>query len=228
MPVLKDIRRGFTEVFELVIHCSPLAARQRQRATAFMRLMIALIVAAVLMLFTQVLVEAAGPRAMVVHGESLTTPIRIDLWKAGVGVLSGPEYQGSEVDLEDRVYLQVGFFWGPEWSEFLDAGGSLQTLQLEQANWHGRLYPATSNDAPAVIYATGYGYRLLNPEAIEFLEQHSVPLAPDSGTAAGGALSPATWWFAAAALVLLLGSVFVARRRDPARRLDSQLATRGW
>ena len=178
-----------------------------------------LLVATLLTAVPQHAAQAAGPTVMIVHGEPLATPVRINLWDAGLNALSGPEFQGDASELRDRPYLNLGFLWGPAWNAYLDAGGTLETLQPEQATWHGRLYPAAGDEQP-VIYATGYGNRLLDAELVSRLEAHGVPVGPSfEGSAGGGSISPALWWGLGLTTILLIGSLFVARARDPARKL---------
>jgi hypothetical protein len=95
--------------------------------------------------------EAAAPRIMLWYGGLLPHPVILSNWtEDGYFAITGEEPTVTPEELEKRPYIQVALFWGPEWSQYIDAGKPLSALRPEDANQHGRFYPAFGN-APAVI-----------------------------------------------------------------------------
>ena len=96
---------------------------------------------------------AAGPRLILISGGGLERPIVLSDWQENMSFLQqlttpqGPEPR----QLAARPFLNVSLFWGPQWDEYLRDGRPLSELRPEQANQHGRFYPAVSGAAAATV-----------------------------------------------------------------------------
>ncbi len=171
--------------------------------------------------------EAAAPRVIMVSGPGLCQPLILDDWSENLDLMEsialGDELKA--VDVTGRPYLELGFFWGPEWVQYVDEGKPLDTLRMEQADQFGRFYPALDNATAAmVIESVPMGGGLsgrLGPEGMAIMARHGVPASLESASAATiDCPSSVPWgWIAggaagAAALLLLTGAAIVLRRRQ--------------
>jgi hypothetical protein len=96
--------------------------------------------------------EAAAPRFMMLSGLGLKKPVVLADWNENLRIMR--ECSKARIipapQLRNRSQYRVGEFWGPEWTTFLDAGGSPGDLKPSQANQLGAFYPAKGR-LPAVI-----------------------------------------------------------------------------
>src|SRR5688500_18617183 len=88
---------------------------------------------------------AAAPRIIMFSGTGLEQPVVLTDWSANLDLMLALEdtRHVTADRLKDRPYLTVGFFWGPRWNAFMDAGRPLSELRHEDTGHHGRFYPAT-------------------------------------------------------------------------------------
>ncbi len=166
--------------------------------------------------------SAAVPRLVLVYGPPLAAPVLLTDWTENGWVISGNEQDPStSSQLEGRPYLEVAWFWGPQWDDYVGAGKPLQDLRPDQANGRGRFYPALG-DAPAIVEGVGYPLRLVTPDGLEVLRRHGVPVrvaglppmeVPQSLPAGGNAANsaPLTLLELGVALVLVGGVLRVGR-----------------
>lgn len=141
------------------------------------------------------LTRAAAPRLLMVYGTPLPQPVLLTDWWENLdfmlaiaeGVTITPE------ELAGRPYLGLAFFGGPEWVRYADEGRPLGALRPEEANQHGRFYPA-AGDAGAVVTLDSVPgpwplTRRVEPTGLEILARHGIPTGSPSTSAA---LAPAT------------------------------------
>lgn len=133
--------------------------------------------------------------------------------------------------LAERPYLELAFFWGPEWGRYVDGGGPLDALRPEQGNQHGRFYLAIGAAAPVFTFDSipgpGTVIRRVEPQAVEILARHGIPTGleatspattPFSRVPASTHIPPAssgagwTWLAGGVGLLLLIGTA-IARRK---------------
>lgn len=181
---------------------------------------------------------AAAPRVLLVYGGGLDRPVILSDWEENLEFMTGTS-DPTDVrpeELEGRPYLELALFWGPEWTRYVDEGQPLAALQPEQANQHGRFYPAYGERGPVltlgVVPGPGTLTRRAEPRAAEVLLRHGIPAgpreqagapptaAPTASLAAAGtsrASTTAMVWIglaAGVAVVLLVGAL-LGRRRAP-------------
>lgn len=110
-------------------------------------------IAAVAALLVRVVALAAAPRYIVAHGGTLKAERVLADWEANLRLLTQSKSGAvvPPVHLAGREYVELGFFWGPEWAEYADRTNAAAP-PLDQANDSGRFYPATPSD-PAVLKA---------------------------------------------------------------------------
>jgi hypothetical protein len=186
------------------------------------RLRWAIGVATVVALLVPVIALAAAPRYIVAHGGGLESPRVLADWEANLRLLTESK-SGAVVPperLADREYVELAFFWGPEWAEYADRTNSAAP-PLDQANDSGRFYPATASD-PAVLEAVFDGVRearVVSPSALAVLTDGGVPVTtspapstPDPGVFQSSRLLLALGVVVLAAVALLLARTLRGRR----------------
>ena len=112
--------------------------------------------------------SAAGPRLILVTGALLEGPTVLENWDDNVrlmGAVANPTTVEAGT-LAGRPFYSLALFWGPEWAQYLNDGGSVAAVRPEQANQHARFYPAVGA-APALFVfedqpgAAGHGVRMV-------------------------------------------------------------------
>lgn len=126
-------------------------------------------------------VSAAAPQIMLFKGSLLDRPVAMADWKENHTVMASLSEEGTAKDevLKDRQYIDVALFWGPKWLEYKANGGSVSGLTPEQANQQARLYVARGGSAPILVFE-GKVPRYVGPEGVRVLEQHGLPVRPDT------------------------------------------------
>ncbi len=157
------------------------------------------IVAALAALVPALPASAAAPRLVMISGGSLSHPIILDDWDENLTLMTAASESAglAALDLASRPSFQVAYFWGPTWADYVAAGNPIQALRPEDANQHGRFYPAFGSARPLLTFEGSV--RALSPEGVAVLARHGVPT---SYPASGGAFIPGP--------VVALIAVFVA------------------
>jgi hypothetical protein len=126
-------------------------------------------------------VEAAAPRLILVYGPPLAQPVVLDDWQENLTLMvAAAEDAGLSADkLRGRPYFRLAFFWGPEWTAYVDAGKPLSALRPEQGNQAGRFYPAVGDAGPVLTFDSIPGpgplTRRLEPAGVAVLARHGIP-----------------------------------------------------
>jgi hypothetical protein len=139
---------------------------------------------AMLALATAPLREAtvAAPAIIIVHGAPLPQRVVMSDFDENLRLMAAIDVsQRSDSSLvEGRGYLGLAMFWGPEWATYPRTPEALGRLRPEQANQHGRFYPA-QGDSPALVLigpAFGRGYTTLgqiSESGLAVLARHDIP-----------------------------------------------------
>jgi hypothetical protein len=116
--------------------------------------------------------EAAAPRLLIVYGKPLQKPVLLDDAREIFKMFTSTPTE-TGVNLNDRPFLELGMFWGPQWNDYINDGNPPDKLQPEDANQHGRLYPAFG-DSPAFISFGSTG-KPIPAESLKFLEHSGIP-----------------------------------------------------
>ena len=165
---------------------------------------------------------------MIVYGEQIDQPVVLADIDQNAAILGSPAQMDRDDALSERPSFEVALFWGPEWLEFLESGEFPNALNPDQANQHGKFYPATGSDeavlaleAPSILAPTP-PVSQPSPEGLQILEAQGIPvrLDPDDSSRSSMFNEPLLWGIGITAL-LLAGSIFVARARDPGRKLGA-------
>lgn len=126
--------------------------------------------------------DAAAPQLVLVYGDLLPERVVLADWEENARFMDSivSEVEESPDDLDDRHFLHLAFFWGEAWAEAL-AGGELPVnLAPEQANQHGKFYPATEDRVALVwlesVPGSPAGLRRVAPDGIAILKDHGVPV----------------------------------------------------
>jgi hypothetical protein len=99
--------------------------------------------------------EVMSPSIMMFHGGILKQPVFVVEHSEIFSFLREIEspHRGSRPQPEDRPYVNVSFFWGAEWTRYVTDQQPLSKLRPDDANQHGRFYPALRQQ-PAVLVRT--------------------------------------------------------------------------
>lgn len=77
--------------------------------------------------------------------------------------------------------LRVAMFWGPTWKDWREKGIDLNTLSLDSADQHARLFRATDAD-PAYWQSEPFTLRsemrFIESSGVKVLESHGVSIGP--------------------------------------------------
>ena len=96
-------------------------------------------------------VGAAAPWVILVTGAQLERPVILANMDENLQfMLAVTQPFSPPTRLAGRPFYEVAMFWGPEWQKYIADGSTLTALKPEQANQHGRFYPAAGNE-PAVF-----------------------------------------------------------------------------
>jgi hypothetical protein len=127
----------------------------------------------------------AFPRIVLLHGDLLETEgaiALVDLAEISVlGLMFGTAAPSELPEaLAERPYVDMAFFWGLEWHEFVDGGGAVEELTPREASTDlniagtGRFYPAVDGEA-ALFWLHGEPLPA-SDAALEVLRSHRVPV----------------------------------------------------
>jgi hypothetical protein len=102
---------------------------------------------------------AAAPAIIIVHGRLLPDRVVMSDWQENHRFVSAIDLS-TRVDgdvLDDRPFVALSLFWGPEWSHHPRTPEALARLRPEQANQHGRFYPAREDTSARVLMGPAIG-----------------------------------------------------------------------
>ena len=124
--------------------------------------------------------DAAAPWLVMFHGNLLQNRIVLKDWHENQRLtLSVAEAANvPDRDLQDRPYIEVAYFWGPDWVNYPSDEASLKKLEPQSGNQHGRFYPAYG-DAEAIVTfeeASGPLKRKMTPAGLEILAKYGIPI----------------------------------------------------
>jgi hypothetical protein len=77
-----------------------------------------------------------------------------------------------------RPSFRLSFFWGPEWSHYIDSGKPLGALRPSQTPYHGRFWPAVGR-LPAIVdvgHGANVGPRRATTKMLRVLVRNGVPV----------------------------------------------------
>lgn len=164
-------------------------------------------------------VLAAAPRIIIIHGSLLRERVVLSDRDQNLKfMLSISEPANiSEDQLNNRPYLDIAMFWGPAWVAYVEAGRSLDELQPDQANQHGRFYPATNDLEPIFVFdhSTGAGGRIrsVKPPGLDVLYRNGVPIVVKGPSLPRFPFPDFLSWLVTAILILLVGAILTRRYR---------------
>lgn len=132
-------------------------------------------------------VSTAAPWIIIVHGDLLPQRAVIADWHENLQFLAAVDIstRADTAAVPDRPYVRLAMFWGPEWANYPRTPEALAQLRPEQANQHGRFYPAQGEQGPLVLIgpANGRAYTTLGGIAasgLEVLARYGVPIRVDA------------------------------------------------
>jgi hypothetical protein len=163
-------------------------------------------------------VEAAGPRLILVRGNTLSNPVVLNDWQENIDLIHAiAEEAGVEPgELDGRPYFELAFFSGPFWVQYVDDGKPLDKLRSESGDQQGRFYPAVDGAAPIITYDVGLARRVA-PEGVAILSRHGIPVHI---TSTSGVTAWPTWLVVGVAILCLAVTiVLLARKRRAGFRL---------
>ena len=89
--------------------------------------------------------SAVAPHLIMLQGESLPRPVFVtqpsDLFRFMCALEDRAAVEASV--LEDRPFVSLSAFWGPAWVNHWSKPRWQAEIRADQANQHGRFYPAT-------------------------------------------------------------------------------------
>ena len=129
----------------------------------------------------------AAPWAIIVHGSRLPSPIALADWTENQQLMlamPGPGTPTPSQAFQGRPFVELAFFWGPDWEHLRGSPESVARLRPDQANQRGWLFLARG-DQPAVVVlnppalpalATTLRAQTVGPKGIAVLTKHGVPV----------------------------------------------------
>ena len=130
--------------------------------------------------------NAAAPWIIIVHGDLLPQRVVMSDWHENHRLMGAIDVStpADTTAVDQRPYVHLAMFWGPEWANYPRTPVALARLRPEQANQYGRFYPAwMDSDAVVLIGSTsGRAYTTLGPIAehgLALLERYGVPVRVD-------------------------------------------------
>jgi hypothetical protein len=171
---------------------------------------------------------AAAPRIVMVTGPGLDQPVFLTDYSENLDLMIAFQ-RGREIDegrvldpkeLQRRPYLELWLFWGEnQWEPYVREG-RITELRREQANQHGRFYPAFGG-RDAVMSLDAPGSRKATAKLLAIFARHGIPTRGEALPAAEetSSSSPPWPWIAGGALVALAAAGAAAAwklRRKPA------------
>jgi hypothetical protein len=80
----------------------------------------------------------------------------------------------GEVDLTNRPYIQIAYFWGPDFAPNARNAGS--ALRIEEANQRGRFYPAHNGAEAVVTLNEVRELRGITSDGLALLRKYGIPI----------------------------------------------------
>src|SRR5438105_12622397 len=124
--------------------------------------------------------QGAAPWCVIVHGNLVQNNIVLaDLFENQKLMLSIAELISiGDRDLRDRPYVDMSYFWGPEWMHYPNDERSLDKLEPKTGNQHGRFYPAYASREAVVTFdeASGPLRRKITKDGLEILAKYGIPI----------------------------------------------------
>lgn len=138
--------------------------------------------------------HAAGPWFIRVDGKALSAPVVMRLadneqlivaMGDAPAVVLHPDESPAAQSTERRPHLQMALYWDARWATLAqERSVAAARLPAEQADQHGRLYPAACGlDGAIVMDGTFFGVRRLTPAMTAIFERYSIPTRLSDGEA---------------------------------------------
>jgi hypothetical protein len=150
------------------------------RAKSHRRLLVVSVSAFALMLCPY-LVEGAAPWFLLFHGDTLGKRIVMSDWQENQKLMLSirDEATVKEGSLRGRPFIEMAYFWGPDWAHYAANGKLPEALRPEQGNQRGRFYPSYGNAGAVVVidYVPGVGRstRQITQEGLNLLAKYGIP-----------------------------------------------------
>jgi hypothetical protein len=157
-------------------------------AKSYRRLLVVSVSAFALMLWPY-LVEGVAPWFLLFHGNALGKRVIMSDWQENQKLMLSirDEATVKEGSLQGRPFIEMSYFWGPDWAHYVADGNSPDALGPEQGNQHGRFYPAFGDAKPLVTFdsATLPLNRRITQDGLNLLAKYGIPTRIESAAAAG-------------------------------------------
>jgi hypothetical protein len=135
---------------------------------------------------------------ILVSGFDLARPILIGEWDDTMRVMAGINRRATAPsgELTGRPYYRLALFWGLDWVKYLESGRPLTSLKPEQANQHGRFYPAVGLAPALVVFDDERGeipdstrplglIRSVEPMTLDVFVRHGLRIRVDAANVSG-------------------------------------------
>src|SRR5262245_14649014 len=97
-------------------------------------------------------VDAVAPHLIVLQSDSSSRPIFVSAPAAIFEFMCAIDGEGPiPPDLEGRRFVGLSAFWGPRWVNYWSDPLWQANIRTDQAEQHGRIYPAVSNRRPIFV-----------------------------------------------------------------------------
>jgi hypothetical protein len=127
--------------------------------------------------------EAAAPWFLIFHGKPLQDRIVLKIWHENqrLSLAVAEAINVSDRYLQDRPYIEMAYFWGPEWLSYPSDEASVKKLEPENGNQHGRFYPAYGAAEAVITFdkASGPLQRKITKDGLEILLKYGIPTRID-------------------------------------------------
>jgi hypothetical protein len=91
----------------------------------------------------------------------------------------------NDADLRERPYVEMAYFWGREWAPDRIERSHTAKVEPQQANQHGRFYPAYGNAEALVTFdpvpGSGPSKRRITEEGLVILTKYGIPTRMEKG-----------------------------------------------
>ena len=155
------------------------------------------------------IVEAAGPRFIMIYGGTLSKPVILDNWQENIEIMHAVA-EGDEVpakELSSRPYFELAFFSGSYWVRYAEDGKPTNALHPDSADQRGRFYPAVAGAPPILAYDVGLAHRV-GPRGLAILSRHGVPVLVESKSKAW-----LGWLVAAVSISIIILTAWLIKKR---------------
>ncbi len=125
-------------------------------------------------------IDAAAPWFVIFHGNHLQKRIVLKDWHENqtLALSVAEAVNVSDRELQGRPYIDVAYFWGPDWAKYPSDEASLKKLEPKAGNQHGRFYPAHGGAEAIMTFneASGPLRRSITPAGLEVLAKYGIPI----------------------------------------------------